>query len=85
MKEFLHEIRMREDLEEQSKVNEETFKEVLEKFKRNNKRNYDFIVKAGKKFQHAIFMFIIKMLEKETKNFDNTILNQIWRQINSEK
>ena len=50
LKEFLHELRMTEGLEEESKVDKETFNAVLEKFKRNNKRNYDFIVKAGKKF-----------------------------------
>ena len=40
------------------------------------------ITKSGKKFKDAIFTLAKRMLDEEnfSKNFDDTILNQIWKQ-----
>ena len=36
-------------------VDKETFDDVVNKFKKNNKRNYDFLVKASDEFKESIF------------------------------
>ena len=50
------------------KIEEETFRKVLEKFKRSKKANYDMIVKANKQFQDGVFKFCQEMIEKEQTN-----------------
>ena len=46
------------------KIEEETFRKVLEKFKRSKKANYDMIVKANKQFQDGVFKFCQEMIER---------------------
>ena len=57
------------------------FKKVNNKFKKSNKRNYDFLVRAGEKFKDAVFRLSRCMLVKEEfpRVFDNTNLHQIYR------
>ena len=60
-------------------VTKETFDFIISKFKKSNKRNYNFIVRAGPNFQSAIFMFCQLMFEEETfpTCFQNTTLHMI--------
>ena len=83
VKEELHDLRMKKRVDDDAfQININNFDKVLKKFKSNNKRNYDFITKAGDKFKSAIFSLIKRMLEDEIfpANFDNTFLHQIWKQ-----
>ena len=43
---------------------EERFERVIDKFKKNNKRGYTFLVREGERFQHAIFLLVKKMIEE---------------------
>ena len=65
----------------------ETFFELLKKFKMSGKRSYDFLTKAGKKFQLVIFKFCQNMFseEKFPKEFQETILNMIFKGGNKRK
>ena len=57
------------------------FEQNLIKFKRSNKRSYDFFTRAGKGFQNIVFKFCEKMFEQEDfpKDFDKTILHMIYK------
>ena len=73
---------MEKNDEEDLDVNKESFDKVIGKFKQSNKRNYDFITKSGPLYKDAIFSLVKRMIEEETfpKCFDDTVLNQIWKQ-----
>ena len=62
-------------------IRKETFDSVLAKFKKSNKRNYDFLVKAGKGFQMVVFKFCKEMCAKESfpTHFKNTTLHMIFK------
>ena len=81
MKEKLHEYRMNNRLEEGFMADKDVFDTVVDKFKRNNKRNYDFLTKASEEFKDSIFKLSKRIIEKETvpDKFRNTILHQIWK------
>ena len=56
----------------------EAFERVVEKFRNNNKRKYDFLVKGGEKSQHSIYLLVKRMIEEEKfgRSFrDRTIFN----------
>ena len=63
------------------KIEEETFRKVLEKFKRSKKANYDMIVKANKQFQDGVFKFCQEMIEREQfpNEFNETTLHMIFK------
>ena len=81
LKEELHKKRMTENLDTGFEVEKEVFENVLNKFKKNGKRSYDFLVKASAKYQEAIFSLCKRIIEKETipRVFRNTTLHQIWK------
>ena len=58
-----------------------TFEEIVSKFKKSGKKNYDFITKAGKKYQEAIFLVCERMIKEETfpKSFRGTTLHMIFK------
>jgi len=58
-----------------------TFEEIVSKFKKSGKKNYDFITKAGKKYQQAIFLVCERMIKEETFpiSFRGTILHMIFK------
>ena len=60
-------------------MNRETFNLVISKFLRSIKKNYDFLVKAGKCFQSAVFQFCQLMFEKDVfpLSFKNKTLHRI--------
>ena len=80
MKEKLHEERMASS-GKGFEVNKELFNKVIERFRRNNKRNYDFLVRTGEKFKEAVFRLTKRMLEEEVfpVSFDLTTLHQIYK------
>ena len=43
----------------------ETFDKMINKFKKSQKRNYDFLTKAGLHFQNAVFLFCQRMYKEE--------------------
>ena len=57
------------------------FDEVLTKFKENNKRNYDFLMKASDDFKDSVFLLCKRMIESENvpKKFRESTLHQIWK------
>ena len=77
-KELLHDLRMKENLEKGFEVVKKTFDKVLEKFKKNNKRNYDFLIMAGDGFKDKVFHLCKRIIEEEQfpRSFDNTTLHQ---------
>ena len=66
---------------ESFEISKDTFDWVISKFKRSRKRNYDFIVKAGKGFQSSIFKFCTVMIEQEKfpETFKQTTLHMIFK------
>ena len=79
LKELLHDMRMEDKSDQSNKISEDTFKKVLDKNKRGNKRTYDFLLKAGESFKKSVFKLCSRMIEEETfpKSFDKTSLVQI--------
>ena len=65
LKEILHELRMKEDTKNEFMVDEEEYKDVVNKFKRKDTKSYDFLVKAGEKYQEAVGKFVKRMIEEE--------------------
>ena len=53
----------------------------MEKFKKNNKRNSDFIAKTSTEFKSSVFLLCKRIIEEETvpKKFRETTLHQIWK------
>ena len=71
--EFKEEIEKKKDIvakyleqkDGQFKATKETFINMIEKFKKSRKKNYDYLTKASKGFQDAIFQFCVRMFEEE--------------------
>ena len=63
------------------KPQKEAFVELINKFKRGRKRNYDFLVRSSKRFQDAVFRFTSEMFEKEEfpDCFKETTLHMIFK------
>ena len=53
----------------------------LDKFKKNNKRSYDFLTKASEEFQNSIFLLCKRIIKEENipEKFRETTLHQIWK------
>jgi hypothetical protein len=85
-KEEIHAKKVRVDKElkkctDKLEISEGTFTSILSKFKLSRKRNYDFLVKAGKGFQNTVFKFCKVMVEEEKfpESFKNTTLHMIFK------
>ena len=81
VKKALHNIRMKEKLGQGFFAKKEVFDQILDKFRKNNKRNYDFILKSSKEFQESIFKLCKRIIEEETipEKFRDTTLHQVWK------
>ena len=77
----LHNERMEDNIGNGCMINEEEFWSVLDKFKKNNKRTHDFLMKSSKEFQTSVFHLCQRMLKEETfpKSFQKTTLQMIWK------
>ena len=80
MKEKLNEIRMKESTGK-FEATKEGVERGIEKFQKNNKRNYDFLVKGRGKFQHSMFLLVKRMISEErfSKGFGDTTLYSIYK------
>ena len=80
LKEKLNDIRMTENTGN-FEVTKDAFERVVDKFKKNNKRNYDFLVKGGEKFQKSIYLLVKRMIEEEKfgRAFGDTTLYNIYK------
>jgi hypothetical protein len=59
----------------------ETFEYNINKFKKSRKKNYDFLTKAGKSFQVAVFKLCQRMIQEEVfpQSFQNTTLHMVFK------
>ena len=79
-KEELHRLRLSDQSKDKEyEVTEEDFFEIIWKFKSKRSSTYDFIVKAGLKFQLAIHKLCQRLIRQETfpKRFNFTTLIQL--------
>ena len=62
-------------------VRPETFEKVVKKFKMSNKRSYDFLTKAGQKFQQVCLKFCKIMFCEEVfpSSFRDTVLHMVFK------
>ena len=62
-------------------INKGTFDFIVSKFKKSRKKNYDFLVKAGPRFQSAVFKLSQVMIEEEPfpRSFQETTLHMIFK------
>ena len=81
MKEKLHDERMLDLSGGGFTPSKELFKKVILKFKKNDKRNYDFLIRTGERFKEAVFRLCRRMLEEEVfpASFNLTTLHQIYK------
>ena len=81
LKEYVHQKQMEDTSGPGFIPSRGTFNKVLKKFKANDKRNYDFLVKTVEKFQEAVFKLARRMLleEKFPEGFDLTTLHHIYK------
>ena len=78
----LNELRMKDRDDEGLEIVEADFNEVLRKFNSKTTKSYDFLLKAGSKYQDAIFKLCKRVIENEEfpVGFRKTILYMIWKQ-----
>ena len=60
-------------------ISKDTFDWVVTKFRKSGKKNYHFLVRAGKEFQEVVFRFCQEMIDKEVfpDNFRDTTLHNL--------
>ena len=83
----LHDIMMEDTTDEDTHVTEEEFNNSVAKFKKKNKKSYEFLTKSGKDFQSSIYKFCKRMLDEEgfPSDFSITVLYQLWKRKGSEE
>ena len=69
LKNELHDLRMLKDTNDTEIINDEftqdNFKDAFKKFKKKNKKAYNYIVKAGDTFKDGIFKFLERIHSEE--------------------
>ena len=77
----LNAIRMEEHDDEGLVIEQSDFKEVMRRFNSKPTKSYDFLLKAGKNYQEAMFYLCKRMIEKEEfpLSFRKTLLYMIWK------
>ena len=80
-KKELHDILMKDVMSGKFKMTEKDYWQQVTKFKRKGKRSYDFLVKAGPRFQTAIYKLTDRILSKEEipDIFNKTLLIQLFK------
>ena len=82
LKEELHDKRMENKIGKGTFVVEHNdFDAVVQKFKKKGKQSYDFLVKSGENFKHAVYKLCKRIIDQlEIPGcFDLTILQQIYK------
>ena len=77
----LHDLLMETTTDKDLEISEEDYDDVIIKFKRKNKRSYDFLIKAGDLYRRSIFKLCRRMLKEESfpDSFFETTLQQLWK------
>ena len=77
LKEMLHNMKMKEDKQDEFEVNIEEYEEVLERFK--GKSTYNFLTRAGEKYQEAMRNLVQRQIKEEIilNDFRKTHLQMI--------
>ena len=72
---------MKKDTEETFEVKFDDFSKVIEKFGKKDTKTYDFLIKAGKKYQFAMYKLCKRIIDQEEipSSFRRTILYMIWK------
>ena len=83
VKELLHDVRMKEVLEndEHQYFTEEVFNNVLEKLKKKSKEKYKFILMAGKSMQNVLYRLFraVWKQEKRPDQWKSTTIMQLYK------
>ena len=82
LKKQLHNMRMKDNDDEDFEIIQEDFDTVLHKFSTKGTNSYDFLLKGSAKYKDVVFKLCKSMIEKEEfpSSFRRTILNMIWKQ-----
>ena len=78
MKKMIHEVRMKEEVEDDIEFSPELFKKSLEMLRKKPGHKYDFIVRSGESFKAALFTLFKLVWDNERKPdiWRNTVLVQ---------
>ena len=85
LKNELHDLRMNKDAnidnDLDDEISKESFDNAIHKFKKKNKKAYNYIVKAGNNFREGIFKFMERIHSEEVipGSWENTVLVQIYK------
>ena len=62
-------------------ASKDVYDQVLAKFKSNNKRSYDFLIRASEEYKDSIFLLCKRIIESESipDKFRESPLHQIWK------
>ena len=82
LKKQLHDMRMKDNDDEDFEIVKEDFDTVLHKFSTKSTDSYDFLLKGSAEYKDVVFKLCKSMIEKEEfpSSFRRTILNMIWKQ-----
>ena len=77
----LIQLKKMEDDKEPLEINHDDFIKVIEKFGKKSTKTYDFLIKAGKKYQDALFSLCKRIIDQEDvpDSFRRTTLYMIWK------
>ena len=81
IKEDLHKRMMENNTSGDFVLTQEGYWHLVDKFRRKDKRSYDFLIKAGGKFQAAVFKLCARIIngEEVPSCFDKTLLIQLYK------
>ena len=79
--ESLHDLRMKEDINDESSISDEDYCVFLKQIAKKNKDKYQFILKAGKLYHDALLALYRKVWETESKpsKWKNTTCIQLYK------
>ena len=72
---------MDEETEDTFEINFDDFKGVIDTFVKKDTKTYDFLIKAGKKYQHSMYKLCKRIIDREEipSSFRRTILYMLWK------
>ena len=81
LKQFLHNLRMKEEDMEDFDITVEDYNEVMIKFGTKSTKSYDFLLKSGKQYKAAVYKMCREMILQEEfpTSFRRTVLHMIWK------
>ena len=81
VKEIMHEIRMKEYIDDDEQLTDEDFGDLLKTLKKKNKDKYQFLLKAGTDYLRVIYSLFKKVWESERKpqQWEETVAHQLYK------